>query len=130
MKVVAHQSCYSFHCGESFGESSLYRNYGHEMSLFRFSGWQQGPVTRRYSLAQCVGTILHATLIPSTSQEVARVLYKVNFIAVLQESAIRHILSQKNPIRKPVSHFLTVHVHIIVRVEISHVKRPFMFINL
>jgi len=46
MKVVAHQSCYCFHCSESFGESSLYRNYDHETSLFRFSGQQQDPVTR------------------------------------------------------------------------------------
>jgi len=34
-------------------------------SLFRFSGRQQVPVTQRYSPAQCVGTILHAILIPS-----------------------------------------------------------------
>ena len=100
------------------------------MSLFRFSGRQQVRVKQSYSYAQWVGTILHATLIPLASQEVARDLCKVNFIAVLQKSATGHILSQKNPVEKLVSHFLTIHVHIIIRVYISHVKCPFMFINL
>jgi hypothetical protein len=80
MKVVARQSCCCFHCGESFGESSLNGNYEQEMSLFRFSGPQQGPVTQRYSLAQRVGIILHATVIHSASQEVARVLCKVYLV--------------------------------------------------
>jgi hypothetical protein len=122
MKVVARQTRYCFHCGESFGESYLYRNYEQEMSLFRFSGRQQVRVTQRYSPAQWVGTVLHATLIPSASQEVVRDLCKVNFITGL-------ILSQKNPVQKLISHFLTIQVHIIMRVYISHVKCPFIFIK-